>query len=211
MNLGALAERAGTSVGAIAYDAMVAGSMLLMNLFNYTHGNHDVLFEQMADPAAVLGLDDAGAHCGAICDASIPTYVLTHWVRDRRRGPRLELSDAVRRLTSQPADLYGFADRGRLARACGPTSTSSTSSTCGSTPPGPPTTSRPAGCGSSRTPAVTGPRSSPAKSPVVTALTRAPGRGGCSGAERPIPVVPARRRGAGPFPRTCLPGTARGQ
>jgi N-acyl-D-amino-acid deacylase len=67
------------------------------------------------DPAAVLGLDDGGAHCATICDASIPTYVLTHWVRDRARGPRLQLADAVRRLTSQPADLYGFADRGRIA------------------------------------------------------------------------------------------------
>jgi N-acyl-D-amino-acid deacylase len=63
----------------------------------------------------VLGLGDAGAHCGAICDASIPTYVLTHWVRDRTRGPRLGLEDAVRRLTSQTAELYGFTDRGRIA------------------------------------------------------------------------------------------------
>jgi N-acyl-D-amino-acid deacylase len=114
-SLGALALATGTSVEAVAYDAMCAGSMLLYNLFNYTDGNHDVLYEQMADPAAVLGLDDAGAHCGAICDASIPTYMLTHWVRDRRRGPRLELPDVIRRLTSQPAALYGFADRGRVA------------------------------------------------------------------------------------------------
>jgi N-acyl-D-amino-acid deacylase len=141
MTLGALAQAAGTSPEAVAYDAMCAGSMLLLNLFNYTDGNHDALYEQMADPAAVLGLDDAGAHCGAICDASmttsylsvwgrdrpddgipveqvvhqITTYLLTHWVRDRRRGPRLALADAVRRLTSQPAELYGFADRGRIA------------------------------------------------------------------------------------------------
>jgi N-acyl-D-amino-acid deacylase len=114
-SLGALAHGDGTSVEAVAYDAMCAGSMLLYNLFNYTDGNHDVLYEQMADPAAVLGLDDAGAHCGAICDASIPTYMLTHWVRDRERGPRLELADVIRRLTSQPAALYGFSDRGRVA------------------------------------------------------------------------------------------------
>ena len=67
------------------------------------------------DPVAVLGLDDGGAHCGTICDASLPTYLLTHWVRDRTRGPRIGLEDAVRRLTSQPADLYGLADRGRIA------------------------------------------------------------------------------------------------
>ena len=49
-----------------------------------------------------------------ICDASIPTFMLTHWARDRTRGPRLELAETVRRLTSQTADLYGLSDRGRL-------------------------------------------------------------------------------------------------
>jgi N-acyl-D-aspartate/D-glutamate deacylase len=112
--LAALAEQAGTTAEAVAYDAMCDQAMLLLPLFNYADRNHDALWEQMADPAAVVGLDDAGAHCGAICDASIPTYMLTHWVRDRARGPRLELADAVRRMTSQPADLYGFADRGRV-------------------------------------------------------------------------------------------------
>ena len=114
----AIAERTGTTVEAAAYDALVGGdgtAMLLLPLFNYADANHDALYEQMQDPAAILGLADGGAHCGAICDASIPTFVLTHWVRDRTRGPRLGLEDAVRRLTSQPADLYGLADRGRIA------------------------------------------------------------------------------------------------
>jgi N-acyl-D-amino-acid deacylase len=113
-----IAERAGSSVEAVAYDAMVEGdgsTMLLLPLFNYADANHDALYEQMQDSAAILGLADGGAHCGAICDASMPTYVLTHWVRDRTRGPRLALEDAVRRLTSQPADLYGLDDRGRVA------------------------------------------------------------------------------------------------
>ena len=117
-SLQAIAERSGTGVEAVAYDAMAAGdgsTMLLLPLFNYADANHDALFEQMQDPHSVLGLADGGAHCGAICDASMPTYVLTHWVRDRTRGPRLALEDAVRRLTSQPADLYGLADRGRVA------------------------------------------------------------------------------------------------
>ena len=117
-SLGAIAASTGTTVEAVAYDALLDGaasSMLLLPLFNYADANHDALYEQMQDPAAVLGLADGGAHCGAICDASIPTYVLTHWVRDRTRGPRLELADAVRRLTSQPADLYGLHDRGRVA------------------------------------------------------------------------------------------------
>src|SRR4029079_3662405 len=117
-SLMAIAERAGTTVETAAYDALLAGdgaTMLLLPLFNYADANHDALYEQMRDPVAVLGLADGGAHCGAICDASMPTYVLTHWVRDRTRGPRLTLEDAVRRLPSQPADLYGLDDRGRVA------------------------------------------------------------------------------------------------
>ncbi len=116
--LGRQAHDTGRSVEELAYDALTAEDscgMLLFPVFNYVDGNHDVLYEQMLDPAAVLGLDDGGAHCATICDASIPSYVLTHWVRDRTRGPRLQLEDAVRRLTSQPAELYGFTDRGRIA------------------------------------------------------------------------------------------------
>jgi N-acyl-D-aspartate/D-glutamate deacylase len=113
----AIAERAGTTVDAAAYDALLTtdDTMLMLPLFNYADTNHDALYEQMQDPTAILGLADGGAHCGTICDASMPTYVLTHWVRDRSRGPRLPVEDAIRRLTSQPADLYGLTDRGRLA------------------------------------------------------------------------------------------------
>jgi N-acyl-D-amino-acid deacylase len=117
-SLGAMAALSGKTVEELAYDYLLDGdgtSVLLLPLFNYSDGDHDALYEQMRDPAAILGLADGGAHCGAICDASIPTYMLTHWVRDRARGPRLALEDVIRRLTSQPADLYGLHDRGRLA------------------------------------------------------------------------------------------------
>ncbi|MGF1597323.1 MAG: amidohydrolase family protein [Acidimicrobiales bacterium] len=115
--LASIAARYGATVEELAYDALMAGDgdgMLLYPAFNYADANHDVLLEQLDDPDAVLGLDDGGAHCGAICDASIPTYMLTHWVRDRTRGRRLDLSETVRRLAAQPADLYGFTDRGRV-------------------------------------------------------------------------------------------------
>jgi N-acyl-D-amino-acid deacylase len=116
-SIGSQATAAGVSAEEVAYDALTSDDscgMLLFPVFNYADANHDVLHEQLMDPAAVIGLDDGGAHCGSICDASIPTFVLTHWVRDRLRGPRIGLEDAVRRLTSQPAELYGLADRGRL-------------------------------------------------------------------------------------------------
>jgi N-acyl-D-aspartate/D-glutamate deacylase len=66
-------------------------------------------------PLAVVGLGDGGAHCGVICDASTPTYLLTHWVRDRARGPRLPIERIVQRQTQETARLYGLADRGTLA------------------------------------------------------------------------------------------------
>ena len=116
-SIGAISERLGISTVEFAYDALTQSdepTILLLPLFNYADGNHDALHEQMMDDEAILGLADGGAHCGAICDASIPTYVLTHWVRSRSRGPRLTLEDGVRRLTSQPADVYGMSDRGRL-------------------------------------------------------------------------------------------------
>jgi N-acyl-D-aspartate/D-glutamate deacylase len=113
--LGALAEQRGTTVQQVAYDELLHdGAMLLYPMYNYADGDHAALYEQLHDPESVVGLNDGGAHYAYICDASVPTYLLTHWVRDRTRGPRLPLVDAVRRLTSQTADLYGFSDRGRI-------------------------------------------------------------------------------------------------
>ena len=67
-----------------------------------------------AHPRVVLGLSDAGAHCGAICDGGMPTWLLSHGVRDRTRGPRWSIERAVQGLTADPAALYGVRDRGAL-------------------------------------------------------------------------------------------------
>ena len=69
----------------------------------------------ITDPNTVLGLSDGGAHCGVICDASLNTFMITHWVRDRSRGERLPLEFVIKRQTSETADFFGFSDRGRLA------------------------------------------------------------------------------------------------
>jgi N-acyl-D-aspartate/D-glutamate deacylase len=66
----------------------------------------------VADPAVLLGLADAGAHVGQIMDASQPTHVLAHWVRDTGLMP---IEEAVRRLTSQPSEVFELAGRGVLA------------------------------------------------------------------------------------------------
>ncbi len=89
-------------------------AMLLQPNLNYARGSHDAIHEMLTHPASLLGLADGGAHCSLICDASMPTYMLTHWVRDRSRGPRLELEHVVRKLTRETAELYGLSDRGTL-------------------------------------------------------------------------------------------------
>src|SRR6185295_13296009 len=57
---------------------------------------------------------DGGAHCGIICDAGMPTFLLPYWVRDRQRGERIPLEMAVKRQTQDTARLYGLLDRGVL-------------------------------------------------------------------------------------------------
>ena len=100
-----------------AYDAFCANdgeALLMLPVFNYVEANHDAIREQLTHPQAVSGLSDGGAHCGMICDASIPTFMLTHWARDRSRGEGLELEWVVNKQTKATADLFGLTDRGTL-------------------------------------------------------------------------------------------------
>jgi N-acyl-D-aspartate/D-glutamate deacylase len=114
----AVARRRGADPWEVAYDAMLDADgheLLLWPLLNYGDGCYDGLLAMMEDPMTVQGLGDGGAHVGLVCDATMTTYMLTHWVRDRRRGRRLPLAHAVRRLTGDPAALYGLGDRGVVA------------------------------------------------------------------------------------------------
>ena len=88
---------------------------MMMPFLGYAHGNGDALHEMLTHPAAVLGLADGGAHANFICDASTPTWMLTHWVRDRTRGPRLPLADVIKKMTADTAALFDLTDRGVLA------------------------------------------------------------------------------------------------
>jgi N-acyl-D-amino-acid deacylase len=101
----------------VVYDWMLerdGHQLLFAPLANYVDGNFDALREMMLHPRTMLGLSDGGAHCGLICDASMPTFLLTHWVRDRRRGERIPLEHAVRLQTGDTAAVYGLTDRGTL-------------------------------------------------------------------------------------------------
>ncbi len=116
--VGAIARQRGEDPLATMYDLMLESdgtAMLMMPFFNYVEGNHDAIYEMMTHRAAVSGLSDGGAHCGLICDASYPTFMLTHWARDRSRGPRFPLEYVVRKQTLDTASLFGLTDRGVLA------------------------------------------------------------------------------------------------
>ncbi len=89
-------------------------SFMFSPLGNYHGNDHEAIREMLEHPNTIPGAGDGGAHCGLICDASFPTYMLTHWTRDRSRGPKLSVERAVQLQTSATADAYGMTDRGRL-------------------------------------------------------------------------------------------------
>lgn len=116
-SVAAIAERQGRKPLEVAYDLMLergGHELLYAPLLGYTDRNFDALREMIVHPSTVLGLADGGAHVGIICDGSMPTFMLTHWVRDRSRGERLPLEQAVHLQTARTAALFGFTDRGRL-------------------------------------------------------------------------------------------------
>jgi len=116
-SIGARARARGVSPLEEAYDRLLdddGHAMLLVTLANFRDASLDTVAELVRRDDVVLGLGDGGAHYGMICDASFPTYMLTHWVRDRGSG-RLTVAEAVRELTSVPARVAGLADRGRIA------------------------------------------------------------------------------------------------
>jgi N-acyl-D-aspartate/D-glutamate deacylase len=101
----------------VAYDAMLeddGGGLLYVPILNYSDGNLDPAREMLLHPRSAAGLGDGGAHCGVICDASQPTFMLTHWTRDRTRGEKLPLEWIVKKQTHDTARLYGLGDRGTL-------------------------------------------------------------------------------------------------
>ena len=96
------------------YDYLAEGdgaNLIYFPIFNYNQGNLECVAGMLQHPRALLGLSDAGAHVGTVCDASFSTFMLTHWVA---RG-HLPLERAVGMLTARNAAYLGLADRGRIA------------------------------------------------------------------------------------------------
>ncbi len=116
-SVAAMAARSGRAPLEIVYDLMLENdgkAILYYPSFNYSNENLDHLHELMQHPNTVNSLSDGGAHCGYICDVSLPSFMLSFWARDRKRGPLLALEHLVKRQTLDTARLYGLHDRGLL-------------------------------------------------------------------------------------------------
>lgn len=110
------ARRLGVDALEVFYDELRADdgkALLMLPLLNYSHFDLDPVREMLLHPTSTWGLGDGGAHCRTTCDASTPTYMLTHWARDRERG-KLPLEWVVSKMTSQTARTFGLHDRGTL-------------------------------------------------------------------------------------------------
>jgi N-acyl-D-aspartate/D-glutamate deacylase len=115
------AKQAGITPLEAMYDHLTAGSgqgLIYFPIFNYNEGSLDAVRRMLDHPRALSSLSDAGAHVGTVCDASFPTFMLTHWVRDHLEGRGREaipLETAVEMLTRRNARYLGLTDRGVIA------------------------------------------------------------------------------------------------
>ena len=117
-SLGATARRLGVDPREYAYDVQLqrdGGQLIYTPLFNFVDGNLDAVREMITSPVSMFGLSDGGAHCGAICDASMTTSYMTLWARDRKDESSIPLESVVHQLTRRPATHFGWFDRGLVA------------------------------------------------------------------------------------------------
>ncbi len=117
-SVAATAEREGRRPEEVVLDWLLEDdgkALLFAPLGSYVDNDHEAIREMISHPASAIGLSDGGAHCGLICDASFPSYLLTHWVRDRTRGERLPIELVVHKQTQATAQAYGLTDRGVIA------------------------------------------------------------------------------------------------
>lgn len=116
-SIGARAQALGKDPNELVYDALLADEgrgFLYFAMHNYTDGDLEAVRAMLEHPDTLSGLSDGGAHVGAICDVSLPTTMLTHWCRDRTRGPKLDLVRVIRGQTRDTAEAVGLLDRGVL-------------------------------------------------------------------------------------------------
>ena len=117
-SVGSVARDRGVDPAGLAYDWLMeknGRAILYHPMTNYAGGDMAPVYEMLSHPNTLVGLGDGGAHVGIMCDATDMAHALTHWTRDRTRGPKLAVEEVVRRLTSANAEAIGLPDRGRIA------------------------------------------------------------------------------------------------
>ncbi|MGE0730561.1 MAG: amidohydrolase family protein [Acidimicrobiia bacterium] len=113
-SIAGIAEAKGISVREALMDVMADRRPILF-LFGKYRGNLEFQVEAIKNEHSVFGLSDGGAHCGVLCDASVPTYMLSYMTRDRTKGETLPVEFVVHKMTQDTANLYGLSDRGVIA------------------------------------------------------------------------------------------------
>ena len=112
-----LAEQRNQSEEEVIYDELIKddGKSLIYACFT-PYENHKLKFVETFYKlkSSVAGGSDGGAHCGLICDASMPTTNLSHWARDRSAGNKIPLELIIRKQTKDTAETYGLFDRGEI-------------------------------------------------------------------------------------------------
>jgi N-acyl-D-amino-acid deacylase len=111
-SLAAVADQRGISAAAAYIELQIESDGALVCSFPFLNQQMSAVERMLDEQLVTLGLADAGAHVGQILDASQPTFLLSYWIRERKRW---SLEEGIRRLTSDTADLFGLAGRGRLA------------------------------------------------------------------------------------------------
>ena len=112
------AMRRKEAVLGVIYDALLENdgeALLYFPVYNYAGMNLDVCHQMLTHPLALPGLSDGGAHVGTICDANFPTFMMTHWARDRQKA-RIPLETIIKMQAHDTARFIGLTDRGTLAK-----------------------------------------------------------------------------------------------
>jgi N-acyl-D-aspartate/D-glutamate deacylase len=116
-SIAGMAEAQGCEPLALMYDLLVANGgreLFYQPLGGYQRYSLDAQKKLLEHPNVLFGLSDGGAHCGVIADAGMPTFIMTHWGRDRTRGDKLSLEFIVKSLSSSTAKAFGLFDRGLI-------------------------------------------------------------------------------------------------
>jgi len=116
-SIAGIARAQGRNPMEVMYDLLVANEgkeLFYQPLGGYQGFSLDAQKKLLEHPNVLFGLSDGGAHCGVIADAGMPTFIMTHWGRDRTKGDKMTLEFIVQALTSKTAEAFGMFDRGRI-------------------------------------------------------------------------------------------------